>query len=233
VERVAAIVVGAGSGERMGTDKIFAMLAGKPVIAWSLDVLQGCPAINEIILVLHKDKIETGKKMVAERGLTRVSAICEGGRLRQDSVRKGLEQVLGCQWVLVHDGARPFLTNKLIVDGIEAVKRTGAAVAAAPVKDTVKEVDGEELVTRTLERGLLRVVQTPQVFGADILKEAYLAINGEFTDDAAVVERAGYKVKLYPGDYRNIKITTPQDLLLAEMMAKDWNEKIITSLRGA
>ena len=220
MERVAAIIVGAGSGKRMGSDKIFAALAGKPVIAWSLDVLQSCRAIDEIILVLHKDKIETGKKMVAERGLTRVTAVCEGGRLRQDSVKKGLEQVLGCQWVLVHDGARPFLTNKLIVDGIETVKQTGAAVAAVPVKDTVKEVDGEELVTRTLERGLLRVVQTPQVFGADILKEAYLAINGEFTDDAAVVERAGYRVKLYPGDYRNIKITTPQDLLLAEMTAR-------------
>ena len=220
MERVAAIVVGAGSGERMGADKIFALLTGKPVIAWSLEVLQGCPAINEIILVLHKDKIEIGKKMVAERGLTRVSAICEGGRLRQDSVKKGLQQVQGCQWVLVHDGARPFLTNKLIDDGLVAARQTGAAVAAMPVKDTVKEVDGEGLVDRTLERGFLRVVQTPQVFRADILKEAYLALDGEFTDDAAVVERAGYKVKLYPGDYRNIKITTPQDLLLAEMTAR-------------
>ena len=220
MDRVAAIVVGAGSGERMGTDKIFALLAGKPVIVWSLDVLQGCRAINEIILVLHKDKMETGKEMVAERGLTKVSAICAGGRLRQDSVKKGLEQVQGCRWVLVHDGARPFLTNKLIGDGIEAVRQTGAAVAAVPVKDTVKEVDGDGLVTRTLERGLLRVVQTPQVFRADILKEAYLALNGEFTDDAAVVERAGYQVKLYPGDHRNIKITTPEDLLLAEMTAR-------------
>jgi 2-C-methyl-D-erythritol 4-phosphate cytidylyltransferase len=220
VDRVAAIVVGAGSGQRMGTDKIFTRLAGKPVIAWSLDVLQGCQAISEIILVLHKDKIEIGKKMVAERGLTRVSAICAGGRLRQDSVKNGLQEVKGCRWVLVHDGARPFLTNKLIADGIEAVKQTGAAVAAVPVQDTVKEVDEEGLVTRTLERGLLRLVQTPQVFRADILKEAYMALDGEFTDDAAVVHRAGYKVKLYPGDYRNIKITTPEDLLLAEMTAR-------------
>ncbi|MCX6002116.1 MAG: 2-C-methyl-D-erythritol 4-phosphate cytidylyltransferase [Chloroflexi bacterium] len=220
MDRVAAIVVGAGSAERMGTDKIFAMLAGKPCIAWPLGVLQGCRAINEIILVLHKDKMETGKKMVAERGLTKVSAICEGGRLRQDSVKKGLEKVQGCQWVLVHDGARPFLTGKLIDDGIEAARQTGAAVAAVPIKDTVKEIDGEGLVTRTLERGFLRVVQTPQVFRADVLKQAYLAINGEFTDDAAVVERAGYKVKLYPGDYGNIKITTPEDLSLAEIIAR-------------
>ena len=220
MDRVAAIVVGAGSAERMGTDKIFVGLAGKPCITWSLDVLQGCQAINEIILVLHKDKVEAGKKMVAENGLTKVSVICEGGRLRQDSVKKGLEQVQGCQWVLVQDGARPFLTDKLINDGIEAARQTGAAVAAVPVKDTVKEIDGEGLVTRTLERGLLRVVQTPQVFRADILKQAYLAIDGEFTDDAAVVERAGYKVKLYPGDYRNIKITTPEDLLLAKITAR-------------
>ena len=220
MDRVAAIVVGAGSGERMGTDKIFAGLAGKPVIAWSLDVLQDCQAINEIILVLHNDKMEIGKKMVADRGLTRVSAICAGGGLRQDSVKKGLEQVQGSRWVLVHDGARPFLTEKLIDDGIEAVKQTGAAVAAVPLKDTVKEVDGDGLVARTLERGLLRAVQTPQVFSTDLLKKAYMALNGEFTDDAAVVECAGYKVKLYPGDYRNIKITTPEDLLLAEMIAR-------------
>ena len=123
MDRVAAIVVGAGSAERMGTDKIFVGLAGKPCITWSLDVLQGCQAINEIILVLHKDKVEAGKKMVAENGLTKVSVICEGGRLRQDSVKKGLEQVQGCQWVLVQDGARPFLTDKLINDGIEAARQ--------------------------------------------------------------------------------------------------------------
>jgi 2-C-methyl-D-erythritol 4-phosphate cytidylyltransferase len=208
----------------MGADKIFAGLAGKPVIAWSLDVLQGCEAINEIILVLHKDKIEAGKKLVAQRGLTRVSAVCEGGRLRQDSVMKGLGQVRGCQWVLVHDGARPFLTGKLIEDGIQAAKQTGAAVAAVQLKDTVKEVDGDGVVTRTPERNLLWAVQTPQVFRAGILKEAYRALNGEFTDDASVVERAGYKVKLYPGDERNIKITTPQDRFLAEMTAGDWRK---------
>ena len=219
MDRVAAVVVGAGSSERMGTDKIFAGLVGKPVIAWSLDVLQGCESINEIILVLHKDKMVIGKKLVADRGLTKVSAICAGGRLRQDSVKKGLEKVHECHWVLIHDGARPFLTGKLIADGIEAARNTGSAVAALPVTDTVKEVDGDVLVTRTLERGLLRVVQTPQVFRADVLKEAYMALNGEYSDDAAVVERAGYKVKLYPGDYRNIKITTPEDLLLAEMTA--------------
>lgn len=220
MDRVAAIVVGAGSGERMGIDKIFTGLGGKPVIVWSLDILQGCEAINEIILVLHKDKIEIGKKIVAERGLTKVSAICMGGKLRQDSVKKGLEQVQGCHWVLVHDGARPFLTGKLIYDGIAAAHKTGSAVAALPVKDTVKEVDGDGLITRTLERGLLRAVQTPQVFRMEILTDAYRELGGEFTDDAAVVERAGYKVKLYPGDYRNIKITTPEDLLLAEMTVR-------------
>ena len=220
MDRVAAIVVGAGSSERMGTDKIFAGLAGKPVITWSLAVLQDCPSINEIVLVLHKDNIEKGKKMVAEKGFTKVSNVCEGGRLRQDSVNNGLQQVQGCGWVLVHDGARPFLNSKLIGDGIEAARQTGAAVAAVPVKDTVKEIGRDGLVARTLERGLLMIVQTPQVFRADILRAAYLEIDGEFTDDSAVVERAGYKVKLYPGDYRNIKITTPDDLILAEMTAR-------------
>jgi 2-C-methyl-D-erythritol 4-phosphate cytidylyltransferase len=214
------VVVSAGTGQRLGQDKTFSDLMGKPVIAWSLDILQDSGIINDIVLVLHKNGLDGGKKLVAERGWSKVVSVCEGGRLRQDSVRNGLERISNCEYVLVHDGARPFLTKKLIEDGIEAVRQIGAAVAAVPVKDTIKEVDGDELVTRTLERSLLWAVQTPQVFRVDILKKAYMALNCEFTDDAAIVERAGYKVKLYPGDYSNIKITTPEDLILAEMTAR-------------
>jgi 2-C-methyl-D-erythritol 4-phosphate cytidylyltransferase len=217
---VAAVVVSAGTGQRLGADKTFLDLGGKPVIAWSLDILQGSGAINSIVLVLHKNSLDRGKKLVTERGWSKVIAVCEGGRLRQDSVRNGLERVKHSQYVLVHDGARPFLTNKLIDDGIEAVRQTGAAVAAVPVKDTVKEVDEAGLVTKTPERGVLRMVQTPQVFRLDILREAYESIKGEYTDDSAIVEQAGYKVKLYFGDYGNIKITTREDLVFAEMIAK-------------
>lgn len=223
MSNVSAIVVSAGTGQRLGEDKTFLQLGGRPLIAWCMDTLQGSGTINEIILVLHKDNIEAGRKLVASNGWSKVVSVCAGGRLRQDSVKNGLAEVNSCDYVLVHDGARPFLSAKLVDDGIEAVRQTGAAVAAVPLKDTVKQVDGDGLVTGTPERALLRAVQTPQVFRTDILKEAYLALTGEFTDDAAVVEQAGYKVKLYPGDYRNIKITTREDLVLAELITRNSN----------
>lgn len=222
-DRVAAVVVGAGSGQRMGGDKMFLTLAGRPLITWAVDALQSCPAVDDIIIVMQGGRLEDGEKMARERGWAGVRAICAGGRLRQDSVRNGLARVGACSLVLVQDGARPFLTHKLILDGIEEARRHGAAAAAVPVKDTVKEADPSGMVGRTLDRSLLRAVQTPQVFRKDILVEAYARVGGEFTDDAAVVEAAGFKVKLYPGDQSNIKVTTPQDLVLAELMAKDFH----------
>ena len=220
MSKVAAIVVGAGLGLRMGKDKTFLTLGGRPLISWSVDVLQKSQSINSIVLVLHKDTMDTGRKLVARSGWSKVNAICEGGELRQDSVRNGLNAINVSDWVLVHDGARPFLTGRLIEDGLQAAVETGAAAAAVEVKDTVKQVDDSGIVARTLQRNRLRAIQTPQVFRFDLLKKAYELISGEFTDDAGVVERAGYRVKLYPGEYGNIKITTPEDLMLAEIIAK-------------
>jgi len=122
--------------------------------------------------------------------------------------------------VVIQDGARPFLTEKLIADGIEAAEPTGASAAAIEVKDTIKQVDGTGIVMQTLQRESLRAVQTPQVFRTAILKKAYDTFKSRVTDDAGIVELAGYKVKLYPGEYENIKVTTPEDLLLAEMIAR-------------
>jgi len=220
MSKVAAIVVSAGLGQRMGKDKTFLTLGGRPVISWSVDVLQKSKSIDSIVLVLHKDTMDMGRKLVSRSGWSKIDAICEGGELRQDSVRSGLNAINVCDWVLVHDGARPFLTGNLIEDGIQAAVETGAAAAAVEVKDTVKQVDDSGIVTRTLQRNRLRAIQTPQVFRFDLLKKAYELISGEFTDDAGVVERAGYRVKLYPGEYENIKITTPEDLMLAEIIAK-------------
>jgi len=135
-------------------------------------------------------------------------------------VRSGLEAVGAGEWVLIHDAARPFLTDRLIEEGLQAAAETGAASTAIEVKDTIKQVDESGIVVRTLQRSKLRATQTPQVFRADLLKKAYELSSGEFTDDAGVVERAGYRVKLYPGDYENIKITTPDDMVLAEIIAK-------------
>ncbi|MFA5079535.1 MAG: 2-C-methyl-D-erythritol 4-phosphate cytidylyltransferase, partial [Dehalococcoidia bacterium] len=137
-----------------------------------------------------------------------------------DSVKKGLESIRGREMVLVHDAARPFLTDKLIDEGIEAAGFTGSAAAAMPVKDTIKQVDDDRVVAATLSRSRLMSVQTPQVFRYKILKDAYYSLSGEVTDDAAAVERIGLKVKLYAGDYENIKITTREDLVLAEIIAK-------------
>lgn len=216
---VAAIVVSAGLGQRMGKDKTFINLHGKAVISWSISALQGSEYIDRIILVLNRNSIDAGRRLVSQNAWSKVVAVCEGGDRRQDSVRSGLSAVSDCKWVLVHDGARPFLTEKLIEDGIQAAAQTGASAAAVEVNDTIKQVDDSGIVIQTLQRSRLRAVQTPQVFRFDLLNKAYELVSGEFTDDAAVVERAGYRVKLYPGDYSNIKITVLQDLALAEVLA--------------
>jgi 2-C-methyl-D-erythritol 4-phosphate cytidylyltransferase len=203
----------------MGSDKTFLMLGDKPLIAWTVDVLQRSKSVDRIVLVLQQGKLNEGKKMATARGWSKISSICAGGELRQDSVKKGLALVDGCDWVLVQDGARPFLTEKLIADGLHAAVQTGAAAAAVEVKDTIKQFDEAGMVLQTLQRDGLRAVQTPQVFRTAILKMAYDTVECTVTDDAAIVELAGYRVKLYPGEYENIKVTTPEDLLLAEMIA--------------
>jgi 2-C-methyl-D-erythritol 4-phosphate cytidylyltransferase len=217
---VTAIVVGAGSGSRMGADKAFLELAGKPVIAWPVEVLQRNKHVREIVLVLHENRLEEGRSLAGKMGWSKVTRICAGGNLRQDSVKNGLAGVKECEMVLIHDAARPFLTDRLIDEGIKAAGSTGSAAAAVPVKDTVKQVDENCIVDATLPRSKLMAVQTPQVFQYKILKKAYGSLKSEVTDDAAAVELIGSKVKLYKGHYENIKITTREDLALAEIIAK-------------
>jgi 2-C-methyl-D-erythritol 4-phosphate cytidylyltransferase len=204
----------------MGSDKTFLKLADKPLIAWTVDVLQRSKSIDRIVLVLQEGKLDAGKQMTTGRQWSKVSGICAGGDVRQDSVKNGLALVDDYDWVLIQDGARPFLTEKLITEGLEAAGPTGAAAAAIEVKDTIKQVDEMGMVLQTLQRDGLRAVQTPQVFRTTILKKAYDMIKSPVTDDAGIVELAGYRVKLYPGEYENIKVTTPEDLLLAEIIAR-------------
>jgi 2-C-methyl-D-erythritol 4-phosphate cytidylyltransferase len=217
---VVAIVVGAGSGSRIGADKAFLDLAGKPLIAWPVEVLQRNMHVREIVLVLHKSRVEEGRGLAHKSGWSKVTRVCAGGNLRQDSVKNGLASIGDCELVMIHDAARPFLTDRLIEDGIKAAGFTGSAAAAVPVKDTVKQVDENHVVSETLPRSRLMAVQTPQVFRYKILKEAYGSLDDEVTDDAAAVERIGFKVKLYEGDYENIKITTREDMAVAEIIAK-------------
>lgn len=220
-QKTGAIIVAAGRGERMGgVDKIFAPLAGKPLLAWVVDAFQQCGLIDQIIVVLSEKNLKQGERLVVERDWSKVSDVCLGGEERQQSVANGLKLLKDCQWVVIHDGARPLITEVLIKDGLAAAEESGAAVAAVPVTDTIKLSDDDGFVMGTPPRKRLWAVQTPQVFRFDIITEAHRKAKGMATDNAALVERLGYKIKLYMGSYDNIKITTPGDLALAEILLK-------------
>jgi 2-C-methyl-D-erythritol 4-phosphate cytidylyltransferase len=217
--KVGAIIVAAGESRRMeGIDKMFATLGGEPLLTRVLDTFQKGYLIDRIILVVNGKNVEKVSRLAAENRWSKVTDVCPGGRRRQDSVAAGLQRLKDCDWVVIHDGARPLVTVDLIERGLEAAKETGAAVAAVPVTDTIKLVGGGEIVMGTPPRQNLRAVQTPQVFRVDIIKKAYQQAQGDVTDDASLAEQAGYKVKLYMGSYDNIKVTTPDDLALAEIL---------------
>jgi 2-C-methyl-D-erythritol 4-phosphate cytidylyltransferase len=218
-QQVGAIIVAAGRGERMGgIDKIFAPLAGPAVLERVVSTFQSCEAVDRIVAVLNPHSLERGKRLLSEAGLDKVVSVVPGGERRQDSVLRGLEQLSGCGWVVIHDGARPLVTSRLITDGLEAARESGAATAAVPVTDTIKSADGHNYVNRTLDRSHLWAVQTPQVFRFDLIERAYNEVKTDVTDDAALVESLGVRVKLYTGAYDNIKLTTPADLVTAEML---------------
>jgi 2-C-methyl-D-erythritol 4-phosphate cytidylyltransferase len=218
--KLGAVIVAAGTSQRMaGTNKLFVPLSGKPLLSWSVDTCQGCSLVDQIAVVLNDDDLARGQKLKEESGWSKV-ALCRGGARRQDSVREGLRQITDCEWVMIHDGARPFLTRNLIAEGLSAVQKTGAAVAAVPVKDTIKLAADQGVVEQTLQRDRLWAAQTPQIFSFDMIVNAYQHLRAETTDDAAAVERLGHKVKLYMGDYKNIKVTTAEDLALSHLIAK-------------
>jgi 2-C-methyl-D-erythritol 4-phosphate cytidylyltransferase len=213
---VGAVIVAAGSGQRMGgVDKAFLNLGGQPIIAWSLSTFQRCALIQQIVLVLNERNIAAGQKLVQENSWYKVAGICQGGKRRQDSVKAGLGKLGDCDWIIIHDGARPFVNDDLIQNGLDAAMETGAALAAVPAKDTVKLAWADRMVIGTLPREHVWLAQTPQVFRADIIRKAYEKAGEDVTDDAALVERLGHKVKVYMGSYLNFKITTPEDLTLA------------------
>jgi 2-C-methyl-D-erythritol 4-phosphate cytidylyltransferase len=223
--KLGAVIVGGGTSQRMaGVNKLFVALGGKPLLAWAVDSCQRHRSIQQIVLVLNHNDLARGWELKEKRGWSKV-ALCSGGMRRQDSVKEGLKLIGNCDWVLIHDAARPFLTSDLIEKGLEVAMEAGAAVAAVPVKDTIKLADSQRLIEKTLPRQSLWAAQTPQIFGFDVVTRAYENLSSEVTDDAAAVERLGYKVRLYMGDYRNIKVTTPEDLALARIIARGWKEK--------
>ncbi len=232
--QVTAIIPSAGMGNRMAqhTDrqsvkKNYMELAGRPVLANTLRAFQDSPLLQKIIIVTAKEDLTYCKKEIIEKyGYTKVTAVIAGGKERQDSVANALEYAaenLDSDIILVHDGARPLITEDIIEATIASVKEYGSGVAAVPVKDTIKEVTDDGIVRATPRREGLRAVQTPQGFPSDTLTEASrvaIAAGIRCTDESSLVERLGIEVRIVEGSYENIKITTAEDLLLAEAILK-------------
>ncbi len=233
---VYALVVAAGESRRMaGQDKIFALLAGVPVLARTVETLLTSPWIDQVVVVLRAERLAAGQELAAERHWGRRVAFCAGGKRRQDSVRLGLDQIAGDGWVLVHDGARPFFSPQLVERGLEAALETGAAIPGIPVPDTIKRVSPDGRVEETVPREMLRAVQTPQVFQLELLREAHRRLaesEQPFTDDAALLEALGHKVVVFPGEADNVKVTTPTDLRRAEARARaPYEEEAMSEVR--
>lgn len=224
--RVIAVVPAAGSGVRFGpgTNKTLSPLLGKPVLVWTLQALSAVPEISEIIPVLKESDIEECLKLIDEHDIQKVKKVVPGGEERQDSVRNGLKHVNDKDAiVLVHDGVRPLADATLIGKVIAGLAGYDGCVCAVAPKDTIKEVAEDGAIASTPLREKLLAVQTPQAFRCSTLMDAYnKAEAGSFrsTDDSALVERAGGKVNVVEGSYRNIKITTPEDMLVAELFLK-------------
>ncbi len=223
-----AVVLAAGSGRRMGTKvhKQYLLLDGKPVLYYSLKTFQESELIERIILVSGRGEEDWCRKNIVEKyALTKVTDVVAGGKERYDSVWNGLQRAGREGYVYIHDGARPFVDKEMIRRAYECVIREKACVAGMPVKDTIKVVDEEEFVTDTPDRSSLWMVQTPQVFESELITDAYSMFKSSpsetVTDDAMVVERMmGLPVKMFRGSYENIKITTPEDMDIAETFLK-------------
>jgi len=227
MSKVTALIPAAGMGKRMGkaVAKQFLPLGDKPMLAHTLLVFQRSSVIDEIIPILSEEDMESCLRDVIEQyHVTKVKTLVVGGKERQDSVLNGLQKLeKDASIVMVHDGVRPFVTHEMIKESVEFAKRGECVVVGVPIKDTIKEVDDKRIVCNTLERSRLWAIQTPQTFPVKILKRAYeesYKCNAYGTDDATLVERAGCKIRVIMGSYDNIKITTPEDLILAEEILK-------------
>lgn len=229
-----AIIPAAGSGKRMGggTAKQFLPLRGHSVLAHTLAVFQAAPGIDGIILAVPGDLVNYClSEIVRPYSLSKVRDVVAGGAERQESVHKALDHLpADCEKVAVHDGVRPLLTPQILSGALEASRGKPGVVVAVPVRDTIKIVDGLGRVTDTPRRETLWAAQTPQIFMAGILKEAYRRAREDgflATDDASLVERLGYQVEIFPGSGENLKITTPEDLLLAEAILQRRGEHVL------
>jgi 2-C-methyl-D-erythritol 4-phosphate cytidylyltransferase len=231
-----AIVLAAGRGSRMnaGMNKQFMPILGKPLLAHTLEIFQACRQVGSIILVAGKGELELCRKLIVEPyGFSKVDKLIEGGNERQESVYKGLLALeADCGIVLIHDGARPILPGDIIERCIEGAEKYGAVSAGMPAKETVKILDNKGFVKYTPQRELVWITQTPQAFRRDLIKRAHenaIAEGISGTDDASLVEILGEKVKMLESSYENIKITTPEDIIVAETLMGRWDNARIQS----
>lgn len=217
---VGVVIVAAGVSRRMGgVDKILTPVLGRALISHAVRAFNDSEHVSSIVLVVSGDRLEACRRLVDEQGFHKVD-VCEGGARRQDSVRLGLDRLGSTDWTIVHDGARPMVDAAMIEAGLAAVRETGAAMAAVPLKDTIKAAGPDGMVLKTVDREGLWAAQTPQVFRTDLLVEAQSRITDDVTDDATMVERMGGRVKLFMGSNDNLKVTAPEDLRLVEALLK-------------
>ncbi len=219
--KTVAIITAAGYGKRMGQPKQFIEIGGRPILEWTLAVFENTKVIDEIILVVNAENVERAKKIK----FSKLKQVVAGGSERQNSVYNGLKALPeDAEIVAIHDGARPFVTSEIIEKAVSEVKNHGAVVVGVPVRDTIKQVESRKLrVESTLDRDKMWAAQTPQVFKKDLILRAYLEGNNKHkvTDDAMLVEKLGGSVKMVMGSYRNIKITSPDDLKVAEKILEE------------
>ena len=229
-ERNTAIVLAAGQGKRMHSriQKQFLEIDHHPVLYYSLECFQKSPLIQEIILVVGEEMLSYCKsEIVARYNFTKVTKVIAGGKERYDSVYQGLLACGECDYVFIHDGARPFITEEMLERGIFGVQETGACAIGMPSKDTIKISDKEGFVQSTPDRSQVWSVQTPQIFAYSLIRSAHESLRKKdmtgITDDAMVVEQeTGVRIRLVEGSYQNIKITTPEDLDIAETFLKKY-----------
>jgi 2-C-methyl-D-erythritol 4-phosphate cytidylyltransferase len=222
MNKTCVIIVAAGKGKRMGStiNKQYLNIKGKPLLFYTLMAFSKCNLIDDIVLVTGENEVDYCKTEIIQKyGISKVSQIVKGGMERQHSVLNGLLAAKGSDIVLIHDGARPFVDHGIIEEGIKFARLYGACTCGVTPKDTIKIKDHDGFILDTLDRNILVNVQTPQCFKYDLILDCHkrLLEEGEcVTDDTMVVERYGNKVFLYEGSYNNIKITTPEDLIIGE-----------------
>ena len=217
---LSAIIVAAGSSQRMGFDKLLALLADKPVLAHTIDAFERTASVNEIILVARAERVSEFEELVRQNGFGKVQHIVPGGERRQDSVRVGIEHVSAAnEFIAVHDAARPLVRPEQIERVLTSARQHGAAALAEPITDTIKRADQGGVVTGGVPRENLYAMQTPQIFARELLERAYAAVAADklfITDEVSAVEHLGEKILLVPNDDWNLKITYPRDLVLAQ-----------------